>query len=173
MNGLNIKGLVKQIKASKKDLIWSFKNGTHTISNRHWMINIVNLPQDVKIALFSIFAEFPEEGKHIRYDRFSESVMRGDSIDFEGIKNGANKGSAGDRTKFTSDISDYKARVFKREGTYVYVNEAYLLAVEGYSGEILMTDWKRPIFFKDENYLVLPYRVVNEPEKEILELFCK
>lgn len=89
MNGLNIKGLIKQIKASKDGLIWSLKDGVHTITNRHWLISFNDVPKEVQVALFSIFAQFPEEGSHIRNDRFSGTTLKGDPVGFESIVSGA------------------------------------------------------------------------------------
>lgn len=92
MNGLNINGLCKQIKASKKRLIWSLKDGIHTITDRYWLVNFKEIPRDVQIGLFAIFTQFPEEGMHIRYDRFSDSILKGGHIDHASIVRGRSLG---------------------------------------------------------------------------------
>ncbi|MEK5167134.1 hypothetical protein NYE69_33170 [Paenibacillus sp. FSL R5-0527] len=173
MNGLNINGLCKQIKASKKRLIWSLKDGIHTITDRYWLVNFKEIPRDVQIGLFAIFTQFPEEGMHIRYDRFSDSILKGGHIDHASIVRGAVAGNKGKDTGFAYDISGMKARVFKSNDVFAYVNEKLLLAVDDYVGEILMTGPMSPVYFKDADYIVLPYRMVNQPEREILELFTK
>ncbi|OXL83152.1 hypothetical protein BCV73_08725 [Paenibacillus sp. SSG-1] len=172
-NGLNIKGLCKQIKASRKNMMWSLNDGVHTITDRYWMAQFKEIPKEVQIELYAIFAQFPEEGMHIRYDRFSDSILKGVFIDHTSILDGANKGEPAKDTRFSYDLNGMTARVFKRDDIYSYVNEGYLLAVKEYDGEILMTGKMQPVYFKDASYLVLPYRMGNAPEKEVLELFTK
>lgn len=173
MNGLNTKGLIKQIKASKNSLIWSLKDGVHTITNRHWLISFNDVPKEVQVALFSIFAQFPEESTHIRNDRFSGTTLKGDPIGFESIVRGAEKGKHAMDTRFIYDMRGMKARVFRQGDVFAYVDESLLHAVDEYRGEILMSGVMTPVYFKDVNYLVLPYRMGTSPEKEIQELFSK
>jgi|GEM_PF-4782568 len=173
MKSINVKGLVKQIKASKKNMMWSLKDGVHTLTDRYWLVQFREIPKEVQIALYAIFTQFPEEGTHIRYDRFSGSILKGDSIDHAAILDGASKGEKAKDTGFSYDLAGIRTRVFKKNNIFAYVNENLLLAVDEYDGDILVSGRMQPVYFKDANFLALPYRMGNRPEEEILELFTK
>lgn len=175
MKGLNIKGLCKQIKESKWSIIWSLKDGKHMITNRQWMIVLDALPKDVSITLFSIFAEMPAEGQSLQNNRFIREHSHQVALDVEKIFEEAKGGSEAKDTGFIYSIGESNTKVFKSSNAFAYVNEKFLAAVDAdsYRGRVLLSGRMSPLYYEDINYIALPYRVSNDPEKEIIELFTK
>lgn len=169
---INVKGLCKQIKADKRGIVWSLKNGKHLITNRQWLVEFDQLPKDIEKLLFSILGEFPQEGEHIRYEVFSGAILRDEAIKYSEIIDTANKGKVTYKTDLMHD-GNPRTRIFREGDNLIYVNENFLLAVEDYKGEILNNSTMGPVYFKDANYIALPVRMTKNLDLELLELFTK
>jgi hypothetical protein len=170
-NGLNIKGLCKQIKADKHCMIWSLNKGTHTITNRHWLIKFDALPREVLVTLLSIFGEFPEDGTLLQNVGYSDTPLRNVALTEERWKPVA-EGKPIKYTRYLYDDGDSRnLRVFKLEDQFVFVKEQYLQAVDENFGreDIKCNGVYQPVFFADLNYLVLPMRMTKVDDLFTLE----
>ncbi|MGG3307358.1 hypothetical protein ABER23_08015 [Paenibacillus lautus] len=160
-NGLNIKGLCKQIKSEKRHIIWSLSKGTHTITNRHWLIKFDALPREVLVTLLAIFGEFPEEGMLLNNVGYSDTPLKHTALRDESWKPVGDEKPA-TLTSYLHDAGDSGyLRVFKSEDQFTFVREEYLQAVDQNFGRenIKFYGIFQPIFFADMNYVVLPMRM--------------
>jgi hypothetical protein len=169
-NGLNIKGLIKQIKADKHQMIWSLNNGTHTITNRHWLIKFDALPREVLVTLLSIFGEFPEDGSLLQNVGYSDTPLRNVALTEERWKP-VGEGKPVKYTRYLHDFGSGYLRVFKADDQFTFVKEEYLQAVDQNFGRenIKCNGTYQPIFFADLNYLVLPMRMTKVDDLLTLE----
>jgi len=160
IKGLNVKGLCKQIKASKNNLIWSLKDGIHVITNRHWMITFEEIPKEVLVTLFSLFVKMPEEGTALQASHFNREVSELIAVDVDKIRETAKNGTISTLTNLFSRSGDLVTRIFKTSEGFLYVKADYMHAINEYGdvGEILSSGKHSPVLFKNINYLILPYR---------------
>ncbi|MFS8215589.1 hypothetical protein [Paenibacillus polymyxa] len=168
-NGINIKGLCKQIKDDKKKIIWSLKDGVHSITNRNWMISFEEVPREVRLVLLSIFGGFPEEGYLLQKTPFSDEPQR--SVAVEPISLNREMAKQAIRTDFLHTSSGLdNLRVFKAGEGFVYIKERFLQAIDPNFGFTNMNSFGEmaPMVFEDLNYIVLPVRIGKE--KDLLTL---
>lgn len=159
-NGLNIKGLIKQIRTDKSRLIWSLYQGVHMVTNRHWMIEFEEVPREIMSVLLSIFGQFPTEGYLIQTFSFGSEVVKADAIKNKGWDfNNAKQATV---TKYIHDYGESRyLRVFKADDEFYFVNETYLQAVDKNFGfeNVMSKGTLQPLFFSNINYTVLPVRM--------------
>lgn len=159
-NGLDIKGLCKQIKADKNCMIWSLKNGIHSITNRKWMIDFDSVPREVKLLLLSIFGSQPDEGTCLSMSAYNYEPMNGVAV--RGVNELINDHIPAKYTKFLVDQEKVgNLRIFKTDEYFVYIQETYLQAINKNIGfqNIGSVGAMAPLCFENINYIVLPVRV--------------
>lgn len=157
MKGLNIKGLIKQIKQTKHNFIWSYSDKGHFLTNRHWAITLEVLPVEVLLTLLQIFeGDRPDIGQCFYKSRGTISknhnipspVLGNDCVEYE----------------WTDYYKDYKypsdglMRIFKSNDQIMFINNDYLHAVE-WRHRAVSEGYSRPIHFPEINYMVLPFRI--------------
>lgn len=159
MKNLNTKALCKQIKASRNQMIWSLKDGEHTISDRRWAIKSKTLSPDVRVTLLSIFeGDMPEEGGclHLQHG----SILKNVAITTPEPEQGHVEYK---RTKYVMDYEGaWKLRVFlNAENKAIYINEDFLGICDSRM-QSFGSGNMRPLFYPEINYVVLPVRYVGE-----------
>lgn len=162
-NGLNIKGLCKQIKSDKNSMIWSLRDGCHTITNRHWLIEFDEMPREVLVTLLSVFGEAPEDGMLLQNAHYSDTPLRNVALTDERWKP-VGEGKPATYTSFIHDAGRVGyLRVFKQEDQFIFINENYLQAVGEHFGRenIKCNGYFQPVYFENINYLVLPMRMTK------------
>lgn len=156
MKGLNIKGLCKQIRESKHKLIWSLNEGVHTITNRHWLINLSALPYEVKIELLKTFEGIEiQEGQMINsyhdiglVDKpLNIPKQENETVEFEWTDYYRNCASLG------------MTRVFRHGETIKYINTSYLQAVSEGLVPTSINSSLGNLLFEEIGYMILPVRV--------------
>lgn len=160
--GLNVKGLCKQMKSEKYCLIWSLKNGVHTITNRKWLIDFEVIPREVKLMLLSIFGEEPEE--NVCLTKFHYSDEPATSVAVPGAKDIVKNAIPATKTNYLFAHEGIgNLRIFKTAEHFVHVQERYLQAVDDNQGyqNIGSVGPMAPLHFEDINYIVLPVRIPN------------
>ncbi|MEK3851241.1 hypothetical protein MKX59_19565 [Paenibacillus sp. FSL R7-0340] len=167
--GLSIKGLCKQIKADKNRMIWSLKDGVYSITNRHWMITLTELPREVKTVLLTIFGDFPEEGRCLQNTSYSAIPLNSPSVD--GLILDREHAVPARKTDYllsSSKVGDL--RIFKAGEDFIYIKESFLEAIDPNLGFENMSSFGKlsPFIFEDLNYVVLPVRIGEE--KDLLTL---
>ncbi|BBI32344.1 hypothetical protein [Cohnella abietis] len=165
---INIKELCRQIKKSH-NFIWTLKEGVHYLTNRHWAIRYEELPREVLVQLFAIYAEIPEQGKALVYQS-GTGVSHMDEVDVKKIFDNASKDQfIGEVTSFIKVSGDLRMRVIKINGQFIYLNEEYLKILSDIeSSQPYGKGQLRPLTFFDNMFLVLPYRTTTV-DVEILQ----
>jgi len=165
---INIKELCKQIKKSKF-FIWSLVDGVHYLTNRHWAIKFTELPRDVLIQLFSIYAEVPTEGKTL--SRYRGGDITESPVNVAKVFDDASINQvSGSVTPFLKVHDELNMRVINLNGKFTYVNNEYLKIIADINrsnpaGRGMFT----PICFNDNTFIVLPYRTTDEEHQVILK----
>lgn len=161
-NGLNLKEISKQIKASGKSgsLIWSREEKQHFITNRHFLLRVEEVPSEVLIALFSIFLKVPEKGETLTcYAGKIQDTEKQKPISFEKIYIPEKQNEQGEFAPFIKDLGNkLQARVIQFPGHFAYVNEQYMKMTND-TEPVSTNGPMTPIYFADRNLILLPYRV--------------
>lgn len=172
MKGLNIKELCRLIRADKKRIIWSRSDGYHYITNRRWLVRFKDgeLPQEVLVLLFSIFAEIPEPGRSLVSSLSHLPLRNKDALDVRQIYQGFDTAVEGEVTPFIKDAT-MQLRIVKWQDDILYLDENYLSMVDiGSAGPPKCVGKLSPVFFLDGDVVVLPVRTMDdEQDKELLE----
>jgi len=165
---INIKELCKQIKKSHY-FIWSLKGGINYLTNRHWAIKYETLPREVLVQLFTIYAEFPEEGTSLVYQG-AFGVSKLDKVDIKKVFDDAQKDQiAGKVTPFIKVSGVLSMRVIKCNEKFIFVSDDYLKNISDVEeSEPFCKGQLNPVTFCNNNFLVLPYRM-QTVEVEILQ----
>lgn len=169
MKGINLKEVCRQIKASgKRALIWSRQEGFHYITNRHWMLRFADdqLPREVLVVLFSIFAMIPEPGKTIV--SYFGDVKEDKLGNMDKIYSPLESAPPGKITPFSKDIDEKsRMRVIQSGTEFIYLNEEYARMVDHdevpYCSGVLT-----PVFFLDGAVIILPYRNTSDKRDQTL-----
>lgn len=173
---INLKALCKQIKKdASRSLIWTVSNGTHYITNRHWMIKYRynNMPREVLVQMFSAFAQIPEDGHSLILTRFNGlEIQDKPEISCELLfKSCEDFESNGVLTNIILDYGDFKCRVIKSKDTIIRLDETYMSMVDFDKDNARCAGRLQPISFCDNQLIILPFRTENETENnDILEL---
>jgi len=160
---INIKELCKQIKKSRY-VIWTLDNGVHYITNRHWMIKFSELPKEILIQLFSIFAEVAEEGKSLVYQAGFDAEKK-PMVDCEKIFVEANKGA--EYGKITNFVKVIEPKMNLRVASFgkfmAYLDEEYMKIIYDFNAAQPFCGGSfRPVAFNGNTFVILPYRVEND-----------
>lgn len=162
MGKLNVKGLCKQIKDSRNNLIWSFDGKEHLITNRHWIIKLEHIVTDVLISLLTVFdGQSPDAGTSLKKHVFFSEIEKGVLISSPPLNEGRKSLSW---TNFYRDYTGPREllRVFSLDNSSVYINTNYLHVCGSSQLKVEGTNALRVIFFPEINYMVLPVRITNE-----------
>ncbi|MGG6309830.1 hypothetical protein [Paenibacillus macerans] len=171
IEGLNHKEIAKQIKASGKHgyLIWSRQKKQHFISNRHFLLNVEEVPSEILISLFAIFLKIPAVGETLvcNFGRVQDEESQ-KPIKFDQIYMPDKQSIKGQVTPFIKDYGDkISMRIIKFPDRFTYINEQYMKMTsdrEPISTDIAMA----PVYFADNSLILLPYRINDKPEESIL-----
>lgn len=170
MSKINTKELCKQIKSAKRNLIWSVKNDIHYISNRHWMVRYKELPRDVLITLFGVFAEIPQNG-----DTFTaghSGIHKDGNVNCEQTYKDIEQRSLskGFVTNFLKTKGkDLVLRVINFQTSFAMVDDSYIRLVEDFSGsEVKGGGVFHPMLCCDGDLILLPVREGNTHENQLL-----
>lgn len=181
MEGLNIKQVCKQIKAAKLRIIWWRNNNQYYITNQHWIIRLPvdQIPREILIQLFSIFAEIPDEGRILNSWRGSVSSIAEITQAVDGAVYGhMKKAVMGKITPLVkvSDTDNPDLRIIHYKGKdnkdqIIYVNDEYIRMADIKREPVYCTGKHSPVFFLDGSFAVLPVWnnfEKNEEEAELL-----
>lgn len=159
LRGINLKEVCRQIKLSgKRSLIWSRQEGFHYITNRHWLIRFADdqLPREVLVVLFSVFAMIPENGK--TYMTHLEAVNEQKPPGFNSIYSQLETAKPGKITPFSKDLTEkWRMRIIQFGSEFIFLDEEYARMVD--QDEVASCAGKlSPVFFLDGAVVILPYR---------------
>jgi len=166
---INIKELCKQIKKSPS-IIWTVQNGTHYVTNRHWAVRYTELPREVLIQLFCIFAEIPKEGETISFSK-SYGFVSHSSANVERVfKDQEKVTDTGLVTPYLKTHDDYgNLRIIKIGKEFAYINEDYMkLVTDCESTSVVCSGRLSPISFYDNMLIILPVRTANEKDSGVI-----
>ena len=158
MAGFNIKQVCKQIKADGKSILWWRQNGLFYITNRHWIIRLPvdELPREILIQLFSIFAEIPNEGEILSDFTGKNNIPKCDFVYSQ-----MGKARPGKVTPFVKTFEPKNfpnLRVIQYKDQILYVNDNYIRMVDFEHETVYCTGKHSPVFFLDGAFAVLPMR---------------
>lgn len=163
---INEKELVKQIKSSKYRLIWSVQDEVHYITNRHWVVRFKELPTIVLTAMFSVFAEIPENNSSILMSSGIPSKLK-PPVDIRKVMDEKRIERPGMITEVLVQHGNELLRVIECSGEYVYVKENYIKIVE--KQEPVCTGEFNPVIFCNGDFLILPVRVKQVTCKQVVQ----
>ncbi len=167
---INEKELCKQIKKSAKiGLIWTIQEGMNYITNRHWAVRYREVPRDVLVALFSVFAQLPEEGQTLNFT-FGQTVET--NVNVKRVFDESNDNDV--KGKVTSYLSDsygpYMVRIINSDKGFIYIKDDYMKMVG--DEEPLCKGINTPVSFCDNNFIILPVRVSNNNDNTLHDLIA-
>lgn len=167
--GVNIKELCKRIKKdSRRRLIWTLEKDVHYVSNGHWAVRFDNLPRDVLISLFSVFAKIPSEGFSMVTTRWDVEERPAVSMtkvfrDCESYK------SDGTVTNIIIDYGKEVYRVIKADEYLIKINNEYMSLAEPGSKPVKCSGRMLPVSFGDNQLIIIPVRNENAKEDETIK----
>lgn len=170
MKGFNLKEVCKQIKYDgKRSLIWSRENGHHYVTNNHWMMRFVDgqMPREILVTLFSIFAEIPKEGRALIMHTGIQNEIK--AVNVQGVYSLFANSGDGEITPFIKDLGSVKMRAIRYNEEVVYINEAYSMMVYMESHKPQCSGKLTPVFFMDGAFVILPYRAPGGNDTSILD----
>ncbi|MNC15677.1 hypothetical protein D3C75_635010 [compost metagenome] len=169
LNGLNLKEIAKQIKASGKSgsVIWSREENQHFISNRHFLLRVEEVPSELLIALFTIFLKVPALGETLNCN-FGQIQDNQKPLNFDKIYNPDKQSQKGTVTPFIKESGEkLQMRVIQFPDHFSYINEQFMrMTSDKYP--ISTSSPMMPVYFAENNLVLLPYRVVSTPEDDTL-----
>jgi len=171
--GFNVKQVCKQIKATSKSILWWRHDGRYYITNRHWIIRLPvdELPREILIQLFSIFAEIPTEGNILSMfggNRGNVPIPKDLGVVYDHME----KMKPAQVTPFvkTSESKNVpNLRVIQYKDQILYVNDDYIRMVDIERETPYCTGKHSPVFFLDGTFAVLPMRQDDRSRNEETE----
>jgi hypothetical protein len=164
---INTKELCKKIKrAGYRSLIWQVADGAHYVSNRQWVVRFRELPREVLISLFAVFAEIPGEGQTLAIT--GGTLRQNAKYDFKPIFAGISLASSAQVTPFLR-IFDTKLRMraIRLQSGTAYINEDYMTILSDFEGA-QGTGVMAPVFFCGGDVVLMPFRVSGPDESDAL-----
>lgn len=170
---INTKELCKNIKhASKNCLFWTLESGIHYITNRHWAVKYEELPRDVLIVLFSIFAKFPTEGTTL--ERASGGERERELVSLVKIFDGTSQNTVtGSITNIILEWDKGEYRVIKTASEIIKLNNDYMSMVVKDDEPVKCGNKFQPVSFSNNQFILLPIRNDNKSnDATVLELLA-
>lgn len=165
---VNTKELCKHIKQSaNRYLIWTVENGVHYITNRHWAVKFTELPRDVLISLFAVYARMPQEGISLVRTVYGDEERPAVSLEKIYAKS-AESLDIGTITSIIVERDKEQYRVLKTPNAIIKLNNKYMSMIDKDINMAKCSGKNEPVFFGDNQVILLPVRADEPKENETI-----